>query len=67
MLFSLDPDISKFLEKHINSEQNAVYQLSAAGVAMIPILLELFDWGEHLMRLPNGNHFLENEVIALRE
>ncbi|MDG1333286.1 MAG: helix-turn-helix domain-containing protein [Crocinitomicaceae bacterium] len=53
------------VEKDINSEENAVYRLSPSGIAMIPILLELFDWGEHLMRLPNGNHFLENDVIAL--
>lgn len=57
----------KLVEKHTNSEQTTVYRLSPAGIAMIPILLELFDWGEHLMRLPNGNHFLENDVIALRE
>ena len=57
----------KLLEKHTNTDQTTVYQLSPVGLAMIPILLELFDWGEHLMRLPNGNHFLENDVIALRE
>lgn len=57
----------KLIEKNTNSEQNSVYQLSPAGIAMIPILLELFDWGEHLMRLPSGNHFLENDVIVLPE
>jgi len=55
------------VEKITIDENVSNYQLTLVGEAMVPILLELFDWGEHLMRLPNGNYFSENQSLALSE
>lgn len=45
----------QMVEKNVDPEENVTYALTTTGHSLMPILIELFYWGEHLMRLPDGN------------
>lgn len=50
---------------HKNTSQlngNSNYELTSTGLELMPILIELFYWGEHLMQLPNGNQVIQKET-----
>ena len=53
----------QLVHKYTNpSNNNSKYELTSTGLALMPILIELFYWGEHLMQLPNGNQVTQKEV-----
>ena len=43
------------VQKREDEDQHTVYELTPAGLALHPILIDLFYWGEYLMKLPSGN------------
>lgn len=46
----------QLVEKNNNAvNHHPMYKLTDTGYALMPILIELFYWGEHLMKLPDGN------------
>lgn len=56
----------QLVEKNINATNNhSTYKLTDEGLALIPILIELFYWGEHLMKLPIGNQIAQKDDLTL--
>jgi len=46
----------QLIEKQICDENNTIYALTPHGKSIMPILIDLFYWGEKIMQLPDGNH-----------
>ncbi len=46
--------IYQLIEKRTEGE-TMIYELSSTGQELLPILIDLFYWGERLMELPFGN------------
>lgn len=56
----------QLVKKTINTTNNhSTYKLTTTGLALIPILIELFYWGEHLMKLLVGNQNTQNDELTL--
>lgn len=55
----------QIVQKNINANNNSTYELTATGLALVPTLIELFYWGEHLMRLPAGNQNSQTDDLTL--
>jgi len=56
----------QLVRKNMKTDRtNSTYELTDTGLALMPILIELFYWGEHLMKLPNGNQISQKEDITL--
>jgi len=54
------------VQKNIGTKkQDSTYALTETGIKLVPVLIELFYWGEHLMRLPNGNQTTQLEDLTL--
>ena len=57
----------QLIQKFNNGERIAQYQLTSNGVSVMPILLDLFYWGEKQMRLPDSNQTSNTKIAVLLE
>ena len=54
------------LIKKVQDESGKIhYELTTNGLSILPILIELFYWGEKQMQLPDSNHSSKTEIVNL--